>query len=277
MGDFTWFVHGFCGAAIPTLYSAAWGSLCLMVPAGRMKGQEQISETCHRTFSVHILPCPPKTWMSPMSYGVLHEPSSLWSYSAAFTQKQVIPPTTSSPAIIVKHVDETQPAKECSILEEKASSLLLFEPLLQSLANTKPYKTKSLAIWRTYSADTAAKDFTCWLGWLPSFVVLWLEHVGAASKCQGLSTSSGQSGWDDRQDHWQRTGHPQISTRIRRIHHSAHSEGDEGGAPGSVPVSKARATKLRSSYSFMKGCNPKYSGRRHLLEELVTYWRDVKR
>lgn len=77
MGDFTWFVPGFCGAAIPTLYSAAWGSLCLMVPAGRMKGQEQISETCHRTFSVHILPCPPKTWMSPMSYGVLHEPSSL--------------------------------------------------------------------------------------------------------------------------------------------------------------------------------------------------------
>eukprot|EP00435_Cladocopium_sp_Y103_P045553 s1765_g13.t1 len=36
-------------------------------------------------------------------------------------QPQVIPPTTSSPAIIVKHVDETKPAKECSPLEEKAS------------------------------------------------------------------------------------------------------------------------------------------------------------
>ena len=76
--------------------------------------------------------------------------------SLSSLHKQVIPPTTLSPAIIVKHVDETQPAKECSILEEKASSLLLYEPLLQSLANTEPKVLQSGG--HTVIAGTAAKD-----------------------------------------------------------------------------------------------------------------------
>ena len=107
--------------------------------------------------------------------------------------KQVIPPTTSSPAIIVKHVDETQPAKECAILEEKASWPLLDKPLLQSLANTEPTVLQSGGhTVLTLQQKTSLADLIDLLLLLSCGYAV--GAFGAASKCQGLSTSSGQSG-----------------------------------------------------------------------------------